>query len=228
MTKRRRPQPFVIRATHWINVPVLVLMGMSGLQILNAYPMFGPRGAAWDWVPLAHAWTPFPSWLTAGHWLAGARHLHFALAWLLVANAIVYLLYIVISGEIRQRWFWPPRDTLPAIRQQLVYLAAVPRAILRRRRRTARPPAELYNALQRAAYTGAFALGVVEVLSGLAIYKPVQLHWLAWTMGGYDGARAVHFLSLLALAAFAIAHVAMVGVHWRTLPDMVTGGRRHA
>jgi thiosulfate reductase cytochrome b subunit len=63
------------------------------------------------------------------------------------------------------------------------------------------------------------------ILSGLAIWKPVQLHWLAWILGGYDSARVIHFIGLVALAAFVVAHLVMVALHWRRFPEMVTGGR---
>ncbi|MGN6104655.1 MAG: cytochrome b/b6 domain-containing protein, partial [Kofleriaceae bacterium] len=145
MGRPRRRQPLLIRITHWLNVPALAVMGMSGLQILSAYPWFGPRGATYAWVPLS-GWES-PAWLRAGQWLAGARHLHFAMAWLLVINAIGYLGYLVWSGEWRRRLFWPPRDTRPAIHQALHYV-----------RLRKRPPAPaFYNGLQRFAYTAARA-----------------------------------------------------------------------
>ncbi|MDB4963345.1 MAG: hypothetical protein JWP01_3344 [Myxococcales bacterium] len=213
--RRRRPQPLLIRVTHWINVPALVLMAMSGLQILIAYPFFGPRGATYDW--MMQGWMP-PAWMRAGSWLAGARHLHFAFAWLLVVNAIVYLGYLAASGEWRRRLFWPPRDTRPAIQQLLYYL----------RLRKFAPAKDLYNGLQRSAYTAAIVLAILEVASGLAIWKPVQLHRLTWLMGGYDGARVIHFLALVGLGAFVVLHVVMVIVHWRQVPAMITGGRAPA
>ncbi len=194
MAKPRRPQPLLIRITHWINVPVLAILAMSGLQIFLAYPFFGPRGAQYDWVPLS-GWMP-PEWMRAGGWLAGARHLHFAFAWLLVINAAIYLLYLAVSGEWRRRLLW--RDQ----------------------------PRPHYNRLQRAAYTSALVLAILEVLSGLAMWKPIQLHRLTWLMGGFDAARVIHFLAMLGLAAFVIGHVVMVAVHWRTLPEMITGGKR--
>jgi thiosulfate reductase cytochrome b subunit len=237
MTKSKRPQPLLIRITHWINVPVILVMAMSGLQILNSFPFFGARGSEdFSWVPL-QGMEDWPSWMTVGRWLAGARHIHFALAWLLVINAIIYLVYLFASKEFKRRLFWPPRDVVPAWRQQLHYFDAarlrvqgVVARIAKRpawqgKPRFAAPPTNLYNGLQRAAYTGALALGILEVLSGLAIYKPVQLHWLAWLMGGYDGARVIHFLGLLALAAFVIVHLVMVAVHWRQFPEMITGGK---
>ncbi len=172
MTKPRRPQPLLIRITHWINVPVLVIMAMSGLQIFVAYPFFGPRGASYDWLPLS-GWMP-PEWMRAGGWLAGARHLHFAFAWLLVINAAIYLVYLGVSGEWRRRLLG-----------------------------------------RRVAYLGALVLGVLEVLSGLAMWKPVQLHRLTSLMGGYDVARVIHFFAMLGLFAFVVGHVVMVAVHWR-------------
>jgi thiosulfate reductase cytochrome b subunit len=210
----RRPQPLLIRITHWLNVPVLAVMAMSGLQILRAYPEFGPKGATYDWVP-GQMWDS-PSWLRAGQWLAGARHLHFALAWLLVINALVYLTYLVTSGEWRRRLFWPPRDARPALHQILFYL----------RIRKEPPPVDFYNSLQRSAYTAAIGLGILLVLSGLAIYKPVQFHRLAWLMGGYDGARVIHFLGLIAIVGFVITHVIMVALHPKSLGEMITGGKR--
>jgi thiosulfate reductase cytochrome b subunit len=209
----RKPQPWLIRLTHWINVPVIAIMAMSGLQILVAYPFFGPQGERYSWMPLQGLQTP--SWLRAGGWLAGARHLHFAFAWLLIANAIAYVVYLIASNEYRRRMFWPPRDLVPAAKQALAYIT-----------RRARPPStELYNGLQRAGYTGALVLGVVLVLSGLAMWKPVQLDWLAWLFGGYDGARVIHFISLIALGAFVVGHVVMVALHPRTVPTMITGGK---
>lgn len=210
-----RPQPLLIRLTHWINVPAFIVMAMSGLQIWIAYPFFGPRGAQWDWVPLS-GWMP-PEWMRAGQWLAGARHLHFAFMWLLVINALVYLVYLGASGQWRRRLFWPPRDTRPALQQVLYYV----------RLRKQAPAKDLYNGLQRAAYTSALVLGVLEVLSGFAVWKPVQLSWLAAMFGGFDGARVVHFLALIGLLVFLVVHVVMVVIHWRQFPEMLTGGKRH-
>jgi len=206
------PQPWVIRVAHWVNVAALVLMAGSGLEILAAYPDLGPRGAAYGWYPFAGQ-AP-PGWLRLGGWLAGARSLHFAAAWLLVVNALVYLGYWAASGEWRRRLFRPRGDTSGAVGMALYYL----------RLRKQAPPADLYNPLQRLAYTTAFLLGVVEVASGLAIYKPVQLSWLAAAFGGYDSARAIHLVALVLLALFTVGHVALVLLHPRSLAEMVTGG----
>lgn len=210
----KRPQPLLIRITHWINIPVLAVMAMSGLQILYAYPYFGPQGERWEWVPL-QGWVT-PDWMRAGGWLAGARHLHFLFAWIFVINAMVYIAYLIASREYRRRLFWPPRDTRPMFQQLAYYL----------RLRKEAPATNLYNGLQRQAYTVALVLGLLEVLSGFAIWKPVQLSWLAAMFGGYDGARVVHFLALIALMLFVVMHVVMVLLHPKSIVEMVTGGKK--
>jgi len=210
----RSEQPGSIRLTHWIMVPSLVLMAASGLQIYTAYPFLGPRGALYRWFPFQGA-TP-PEWLRFGNWLAGARHVHFALAWLLIGNALLYLAYVVLSGEWRRRIFMPARDARNAVLTALGYLRIRPMP---------QQPG-LYNGLQRAAYTSAIFLGAVEILSGLAIWKPVQWWWLTACFGGYDAARVVHLFGLVALSVFAIGHVTMVAAHPRTFLAMVTGGKR--
>src|SRR5688572_23504880 len=179
----RRSQPLLIRITHWLNVPVLIVLIASGLQILYAYPYFGPQGERWTWVPL-QGWDT-PEWLRMGGWLAGARHLHFLFAWIFVINALVYVAYLIATREYRKRL-------------------------------VSRQPGK-YKLVQRIAYTGALVLALLEVLSGFAMWKPVQLSWLAASLGGYDAARVIHFLAMLGLMLFVVGHVVMVALHPRTL-----------
>jgi thiosulfate reductase cytochrome b subunit len=189
-------------------------MAGSGLRIFNSYPNLGARDDLYSWYPLQDA--KMPGWLTLGEWLAGARHLHFAFAWFLVLNGVVYLGYALATGEYRRRYFWPPRDAGNAVQTALYYA---------RIRRT-EPPHGLYNGLQRSAYTAAVALAILQVITGLAIYKPAQLRWLTLLFGGYDSARALHFLTLWALAFFLAGHLLMVLLHPKTFLAMVTGGKR--
>ncbi len=211
-----RAQPLPIRLTHWFNVPLIVLMAASGLQIFYAYPNLGPRGALYRWYPLQGA--PPPDWMRFGGWLAGARHWHFALAWFLAINGAIYLVYFFASGEWRRRLFLPRRDALDAMRMFAYYAHLAGTA----------PPEGFYNGLQRLAYTGVIAIGIAMVLSGLAIYKPVQLHWLAALFGGYDGARVVHLAGLVMLAMFVVTHLVLVAAHPREIVRMITGGPRAA
>jgi len=211
--KGRRAQPLLIRLTHWLNVPLLILMAGSGLQIFTAYPALGPRGALYAWYPWQEM--PPPTWVRFGGWLAGGRHWHFALGWFLVLNGVLYLSYMVARGEWRRRLFRPQRDTKNALLMLAYYL---------RLRRTP-PLTDFYNGLQRVAYSTIIVLAVVEVLSGLAIYKPVQLWWLERLFGGYDGARAVHLIGLGLLTLFAGVHLVMVTLHPRAILTMLTGGK---
>jgi len=129
---------------------------------------------------------------------------------------LVYLVWMVVTGEWRRRAFHPRRDGRNAVQTFAWYL----------RLRPSPPEQGLYNGLQRFSYTVAIALGAVEVLSGIALYKPVQLSPIAALFGGYEGARAVHLLGLAALLAFTVAHVVLVILHPRALASIFTGGRR--
>ena len=123
---------------------------------------------------------------------------------------------MAVTGEWRRRAFQPGRDSRNALQTLAWYL----------RLRKSPPEQELYNGLQRLAYTLAIVLGAVEVLSGLALYKPVQLSLIAALFGGYDGVRAVHLLGLAALVAFTVGHLVLVLLHPRALASIFTGGRR--
>jgi thiosulfate reductase cytochrome b subunit len=211
----RRPQPWPIRLLHWANVPLLVIMAGSGLQILMAYPMMGPQGQPYGLYRFQGV--PPPAWMRIGDWLAGGRHWHFAFAWLFILNGLAYLLYLALSGEWHRRLFLPRRDARHALGTLAYYL---------RLRREA-PPQGLYNGLQRLAYTGVLVLALLVILSGLVLYKPVQLSGLTALFGGYDTARFVHLLTLALLALFTAGHVVMVALHPRSLGEMLTGGRPH-
>ncbi|MBF6568017.1 MAG: cytochrome b/b6 domain-containing protein [Candidatus Binataceae bacterium] len=210
----RRDQPFVIRLTHWLNVPILLLMAGSGLEIFRAYPNFGPRGSLYRWYPFQGVQPP--SFLRVGGWLAGGRHWHFALAWFLVLNGLIYVAYLFASGEWRRRVFIPQRDLAGAVRMFAFYT-----------RLTRTPPAtDFYNGLQRLAYSSVIAIGIAMILSGLAIYKPVQLHWLTALFGGYDGARVFHFAGLCLLGMFVAIHLIMAAAHPREIVKLINGGAK--
>lgn len=207
-------QPWPIRVTHWLNAVLIVILAGSGLQILVAFPSLGARGDPYSWYPF-HGVAP-PKVLTIGDWLAGARHWHFAFAWFFVANALVYAIYFFASGEWRQRLFFPRRDARNAWQTVLHDLHL---------RKEAPPQDGLYNGMQRLTYTGVLAIAPLLLLSGLAMYKPVQLSPLTALVGGYDVARAIHLLVLVSLALFTVVHVIQVLLHPRTFVDMTIGRR---
>ena len=202
-----------VRLAHWLNAIVLLGMIASGLQIYMAFRHFGPRGEPY---PNPFDGAALPEWSQLGGWLAGGLNWHFALAWPFVITGLVYLGFLATSGEWRTLLF-RPRDLGPAIQMQLYYL----------RLRATHPPQGKHNALQKAAYTSIIVLGAVSVVSGFAIYKPVQFPWLTALFGGYELARYWHFWAVWIFVGFTLLHVALVFlVDPASLRAMITGWYR--
>jgi len=188
--------PLIVRITHWVNAFAILIMVASGWRIYNASPLFEFK---------------FPTAWTLGGWLAGALQWHFAALWLLAVNGLVYLTYGILSGHFR-------RKLLPV--SPGAVLSDIGAAL---RGKLAHEDLRFYNAAQRAAYLGAIVLGILLILTGLVIWKPVQFHSLGALMGDYEGARYLHFFAMAALVAFVIVHVVMVALVPRTFPTMFTG-----
>ncbi|MFI5399474.1 MAG: cytochrome b/b6 domain-containing protein [SAR324 cluster bacterium] len=198
----RRKHPLWIRCTHWINFPCLVLMVFSGLEIYWANDMYTP-------------FIPDSVYKALGldYHLADGMALHFAAAWILVVNGIVYSVYLAISGA------W--RELAPKPRHFREALAVLLHDLGLRR---SLPSQGKFNAAQRLAYVAVWAMAVLAVGSGLAIYKPIQVGWLVAVFGGYEGARLVHFLMAVGLVAFFVVHIAQVlRAGWNNFQAMVTG-----
>jgi thiosulfate reductase cytochrome b subunit len=192
--------PLVVRITHWINAFAVLLLVLSGWRIYNAAPLFESFR--------------FTGELTLGGWLAGALQWHFAAMWLLALNGLAYLIYGIAAGHFRRKLLpLSPAAVLHDVGQAL-------------RGRLEHEDLSIYNAAQRAAYLALIVALVLLVLSGLAIWKPVQLQELTALMGGYEGARLVHFLCMAAVVLIVIVHVVMVALVPRTLPSMITGRLR--
>lgn len=195
---RRRTHTRIVRLTHWVAAAAMLCMIGSGWQIYNASPI----------LPFT-----FPPWATLGGWLAGGIAWHFAAMWVLMAAGLVYLAHGFASGHFR-------RDIRPqGVRRTAQDFALALRLRLHHR-------AGAYNAVQRLFYTGVLVVATLAVLSGLAIWKPVQLGWLSWLLGGYDVARRIHFTMMALIVAFLIVHLTLVAIVPSTLVGMITGGRR--
>jgi thiosulfate reductase cytochrome b subunit len=209
---RRARHHWVVRVTHWVNAVALTLMVASGLRIFNAYPAFARKGASFCCYPWAGH--PIPGWLTFGGWLAGARNWHFAMMWLLFVNGLVYVGFIYLHGEWRD--LVPRRGDLRDAREMVkFYLFARPD----------HPHQGKHNALQKGTYFALPILGALAVLSGLAIWKPVQLGWLTALFGGYVWARYWHFVVMALLVLLSVVHVVMVfAVDPYALRSIITGG----
>jgi thiosulfate reductase cytochrome b subunit len=188
--------PRWVRITHWINAVAIIVMILSGWRIYNASPLF----------PFT-----FPNGITLGGWLAGALLWHFAAMWVLVINGMVYVTLGIASGRFR-------RKLLPIRPSEVV--AAVKAALSGQ---LAHDDLSVYNAAQRLLYLGVILAGVVIVLSGLAIWKPIQLQELTALFGGYDAARYVHFLAMAAIVGFLLIHVAMALLVPKSLRAMILG-----
>lgn len=189
-----KPHPVLVRICHWLNLLAVVVMVGSGWRIYNASPLFGFR---------------FPNGLTIGGWLGGALQWHLAAMWLLAINGVVYLAYNIATGRLGRTFFPIPAAELKANLRDTLALKLNHRDL------------STYNAVQKLAYLGVIAALVVVVASGLVVWKHVQFPILGALMGGYEGARLVHFFAMAAIVAFALVHVFMVLVVPRTLSAMV-------
>jgi thiosulfate reductase cytochrome b subunit len=189
--------PRWVRVTHWINALAMFMMIGSGWQIYDASPLF--------------RFIYFPTHLALGQWLAGALLWHFAAMWLLVINGIVYVTLGIATGRFRRKLLpIRPRDVVNDV------LAAL-------RGKLAHDDLSVYNAVQRLLYVGVILAGVVIVLSGLSIWKPVQLKYLTAFFGGYDVARYVHFFAMASIVGFLTVHVALALIVPKSLRAMIYG-----
>lgn len=203
---------WVVRVTHWVNALAITLMIGSGLRIFNAYPGFARRGEPFCCYPFEGK--EIPAGLTFGGWLAGARHWHFGVMWVLVANGLVYLAWVYLHGEWRD--LVPRRgDARDAVEMARFYLFV----------RKDHPRQGKHNAMQKLTYFVLPWVAALTVLSGIAIWKPVELAPLTGLLGGYVWARYWHFLCMMAIVALSAAHVFMVfAVDPYSLRSMATGG----
>uniref|UniRef100_Q07UE8 Cytochrome b561 bacterial/Ni-hydrogenase domain-containing protein n=1 Tax=Rhodopseudomonas palustris (strain BisA53) TaxID=316055 RepID=Q07UE8_RHOP5 len=188
--------PAWVRVLHWINALAMILMIGSGWQIYNASPLF-------DFT--------FSRSITIGGWLGGALQWHFAAMWLLVINGLLYVTLGIVTGRFRQK-LWP------------ISPAGVGRDLLRALSfRLSHADLSRYNYVQKLLYAGIIAVGIVIVLSGLSIWKPVQFQYLTALFGGYDTARYVHFVAMAAICGFLVVHVALALLVPRALRAMIIG-----
>ncbi|HBK08684.1 MAG TPA: transmembrane hydrogenase cytochrome b-type subunit [Acetobacteraceae bacterium] len=199
--------PIATRLTHWLMALSIVILIGSGWRIYNASPIFG---------------FTFPEWATLGGdveealalhndpGVASAIAWHFAAMWLLALSYLCFMLWNIFSGHFRRDFlpigpasFW--RDFTAAIRFRLDHRLGE------------------YNVVQRVAYWGALGSIAMMLLSGIAIWKPVQTYPLETLFGGFQGARLVHFVFMTAITLFIVVHVALVILVPKTFVAMTLG-----
>jgi thiosulfate reductase cytochrome b subunit len=201
MKQLEKKHPLAIRWFHWLNFPLLALMIWSGILIYWAYPRYATLPQTW--------WRA----MHVNNRLAEGMALHFFFMWFFMINGVLYVLYTLFSGEWRE--LVPNRHSFREAWQTMLHDLGI---------RKEAPPPRKFNGAQQIAYSGVVLMGLGSLLSGLAIYKPVQFAWLTWLFLGYQGARFVHFALTAGYILFFIVHVAQViRAGWNNFRAMVIG-----
>ncbi len=211
MKKIIKKHPLAIRWFHWINFPVLAVMIWSGLLIYWANDVY--RLGWGDKTVLKFFPDSFNKALNIPFRLAEGMNLHFVFMWLFALNGFIYVLYLFFSGE--WKLILPNKKSFKESWQVILHDLHIRRGL---------PPQKKYNAAQRLAYTGVIVMGLGSLLTGLAIYKPVQFNILCSMLGGYEWARVEHFILTLLFTLFFLVHIIQVIIAgWNNFRSMVTG-----
>lgn len=192
--------PLPLRIMHWTNAVAMIIMIGSGWKIYNDEVLFG--------------WLHFPEWITIGGGPEGALQWHFFAMWVLGINGLAYVAYGFATGRFR-RMLLPIRigELLHEIRKAL-------------RLDLQHDDLTRYNAVQRLLYIGVIVVIIVQVLSGLIIWKPVQFSELSFLFYDFQGARLAHFVGMVLIVGFVLVHVALALIVPQTLLAMLKGGPR--
>ena len=237
-----RRHHLLVRCSHWLNVPILLGLILSGISIYWASPVYQHKSSPMTgnvdpladlgvWicahVPGLHQYSSPPDWVynhisLGPGTLAEALRLHWLFAYLFMLNGLVFVIGSAMGGGWRSlllRW----TDLRDALKMSRYYLR-VPVAKLTRRSLPHPRFSTKYNALQRVAYFSVPVAGLLSVFTGWTIHKPMQLHWLTAIFGGYDKARIWHFWLMCFFISFVVPHVALVLADgWDTLRSMIVG-----
>jgi thiosulfate reductase cytochrome b subunit len=237
-----RKHHLLVRWSHWLNVPILLGLILSGISIYWASPIYqhepDPQTGNFDYfadigiwvcahVPGQHHYSSPPDWIynhmsLGPYMLAPALRLHWLCGYLFMLNGMVYVAGLVMGGGWRS--LLPRRTDLSDIPMMVWYYIGFPFAKLTRRKWLHPLLNTKYNALQRVAYFSVPVAGLLSVATGWAIHKPMQLYWLAAAFGGYDAARVWHFWLMWVFIFFALLHVILVLADgWDTLRSMIVG-----
>jgi thiosulfate reductase cytochrome b subunit len=194
----RQLHPLPLRIMHWINALAIFIMVGSGWRIYNDDVLFG--------------WLHFPDFLVIGKWAQYGLQWHFLGMWIFGVNGLVYLTYGIVTGRFRKMLF-------PISLREV--LATVGDAL---RLRLRHGDLAVYNAVQKILYLGIMLVGVLMVITGLCLWKPVQFSELAGLFGNFQTIRLIHFLSMSAIMVFVLVHVTLALLVPQSLLAMLTGG----
>src|SRR5215468_981150 len=209
---RRKVHSRFVRVTHWLNALAIIVMIGSGWRIYNNVPIF--------------SWLIFPEWATLGGdpeityklnkdvGFSNALLWHFAAMWLFFINGAAAMIYGLWSGRLQKKWLpITVTELIRDVRQALAF-------------KLAHDDITVYNAVQKLLYTGMVAAALLMLMSGLAIWKPVQFQTLTWMFYGFQGARLAHFIGMAAIALFLLVHVVLATLVPRTIVAITWGSIR--
>jgi thiosulfate reductase cytochrome b subunit len=215
-----RKHALAIRWMHWINFPVLAAMIWSGLLIYwgdsqidgqNAHQVYRIGIGSWTLLRFFPPW--FWDWYDAAYKLTVGLGYHFFFMWFFMLNGLAYVIYTIVSGE--WRYLVPTKHSF----KEAIHVTLHDLGI-----RKDSPPRRKFNGAQQIAYTSVILMGLGSLLTGLAIYKPSQAHWITQLLGGYEMARWLHFWLTIGYCVFFLIHVAqVVRAGWNNFRAMVSG-----
>jgi thiosulfate reductase cytochrome b subunit len=202
---------FLMRWTHWVNFPVLAIMIWSGLFIYWANDAYGISIFGFSLIKFFPEW--FYDYFHISGRLAEGMAFHFLFMWFFFINGLLYILYTIFSGTWRE--LLPNKNSFKEAWLVLLHDLHIRKTV---------PPQKKYNAAQRIAYTAIIFMGFGSVVTGLAIYKPVQFYWICWLCGGYHFARILHFTLTIGYVFFFLIHIVQVILAgWNNFRAVVAG-----
>lgn len=211
MKKAIKKHPLAIRWFHWINFPLLAVMMWSGMLIYWANDIYR---IGWGSKTILKFFPQsFYEALNIPFRLAEGMDIHFVFMWLFAINGLIYVLYLIFSGQ--WRYIFPDRKSLKESAIVVLHDLHLTKKV---------PEQKKYNAAQRIAYSLVIFMGLGSVLTGLSIYKPVQFGALTSLLGGYEWARIEHFTLTILFSLFFLVHIIQVILAgWNNFQSMVTG-----
>jgi thiosulfate reductase cytochrome b subunit len=211
MKKIVKKHPLAIRWFHWINFPAIAIMIWSGLLIYWANDIYAVKIGGKELIKFFP--DTFYKALHIPFHLAQGMAYHFVFMWLFLINGVAYVLYTFISGE--WKYLLPNKKSFKQAWLVLLHDLHI---------RKQAPPFIKYNDAQRVAYSAIIVMGFGSILTGLAIYKPIQFGWLVWLLGGYEAARLEHFILTISYCLFFVVHILQViKAGWKNFQSMITG-----
>lgn len=200
-----------MRWMHWINFPILTVMIWSGMLIYWANDVYVIKLLGYTFFRFFPG--PFNEFFNIPQRLAEGMAFHFLFMWFFAINGLIYVLYTAISGEWRQ--LLPNRHSFKEAWQVLLHDLHIRKML---------PPQKKYNAAQRIAYTAIIIMGFGSLITGIAIYKPVQFNSITWLCGGYHLARIEHFILTIGFVFFFVIHIVQVILAgWKNFWSVIAG-----